>query len=147
MVMTASLCSATSSGVATSLAPASISALALSAVRFHTVTLWPTSISRAAIAAPMRPSPAIPICIGASPCVLLRRARERRALVGGIMNAASATGQAGKTIGIVGLGIMGGAIAKNLADAGWQVIGFDIDATRCAEAKAAGVTIATGAAE
>jgi len=37
---------------------------------------------------------------------------------------------------------MGGAIAKNLAAAGWQVIGYDIDAARCAEAKAAGVEIA-----
>jgi len=45
-------------------------------------------------------------------------------------------------VGIVGLGIMGGAIAKNLAAAGWQVTGFDIDAARCAEAQAAGVTIA-----
>ena len=30
------------------------------------------------------------------------------------------------TVGIIGLGIMGGAIAKNLSAAGWQVIGFDI---------------------
>jgi 3-hydroxyisobutyrate dehydrogenase-like beta-hydroxyacid dehydrogenase len=49
-------------------------------------------------------------------------------------------------IGVIGLGIMGGSIAKNLAAAGWQVIGFDIDAARCAEAKAAGVEIAEGAA-
>ena len=47
-----------------------------------------------------------------------------------------------KTIGIIGLGIMGGAFAKNLVAAGWQVIGYDIDAARCAEAKAAGVEIA-----
>jgi 3-hydroxyisobutyrate dehydrogenase-like beta-hydroxyacid dehydrogenase len=59
------------------------------------------------------------------------------------MSAASAKGQ----VGIVGLGIMGGAIAKNLSSAGWQVIGFDIDAARCAEAKAAGVTIAKNAAD
>ena len=58
------------------------------------------------------------------------------------MNAAVAKGQ----VGIVGLGIMGGAIAKNLSAAGWQVIGYDIDAARCAEAKAAGVEIAAGAA-
>jgi putative dehydrogenase len=49
-------------------------------------------------------------------------------------------------IGVIGLGIMGGSIARNLAAAGWQVIGFDIDAARCAEAKAAGVEIAEGAA-
>ncbi len=49
-------------------------------------------------------------------------------------------------VGIIGLGIMGGSIAKNLAAAGWQVTGFDIDAARCAEAKAAGVEIADSAA-
>ena len=38
-----------------------------------------------------------------------------------------------KTVGIVGLGIMGGAIARNLVERGWRVIGFDIDAARCAE--------------
>ena len=37
---------------------------------------------------------------------------------------------------------MGGAIAKNLAAAGWQVVGFDIEKARCDEAKAAGVEIA-----
>ncbi len=50
-------------------------------------------------------------------------------------------------VGIVGLGIMGGAIAKNLSAAGWQVIGFDIAKERCAEAKAAGVEIAKSAAD
>jgi 3-hydroxyisobutyrate dehydrogenase-like beta-hydroxyacid dehydrogenase len=50
------------------------------------------------------------------------------------------------TVGIIGLGIMGGAIAKNLSAAGWQVIGFDIAKDRCAEAKAAGVEIAASAA-
>jgi 3-hydroxyisobutyrate dehydrogenase-like beta-hydroxyacid dehydrogenase len=35
-----------------------------------------------------------------------------------------------KTVGIVGLGIMGGAIARNLIDREWRVIGFDIDAVR-----------------
>jgi putative dehydrogenase len=38
-----------------------------------------------------------------------------------------------KTVGIVGLGIMGGAIARNLVERGWRVIGFDTDAARCAE--------------
>ncbi len=49
------------------------------------------------------------------------------------------------TIGIIGLGIMGGAFARNLAAAGWKVIGYDIDAARNAEAKAAGVEIAHSA--
>jgi 3-hydroxyisobutyrate dehydrogenase-like beta-hydroxyacid dehydrogenase len=34
------------------------------------------------------------------------------------------------TIGIVGLGIMGGAFAQSLAGAGWRVIGYDVDARR-----------------
>jgi 3-hydroxyisobutyrate dehydrogenase/glyoxylate/succinic semialdehyde reductase len=50
-----------------------------------------------------------------------------------------------KTVGIVGLGIMGSAIARNLLERGWRVIGFDIDATRCAELARAGVTIAADA--
>ena len=57
------------------------------------------------------------------------------------MNAAKPKGQ----VGIVGLGIMGGAIAKNLSAAGWQVIGHDIDANRCTEANHAGVEIAKDA--
>jgi putative dehydrogenase len=52
-----------------------------------------------------------------------------------------------KTVGIVGLGIMGGAIARNLVERGWRVIGFDTDAARCAELALAGVTIAGGVAE
>ncbi len=57
------------------------------------------------------------------------------------MTAAAAKGQDVRVVGIIGLGIMGGAIAKNLSAAGWRVIGHDLDAKRCAEAKAAGVTI------
>jgi L-threonate 2-dehydrogenase len=47
-----------------------------------------------------------------------------------------------KTVGIVGLGIMGGAIARNLVERGWRVIGFDTDASKRAELASAGVTIA-----
>jgi L-threonate 2-dehydrogenase len=49
------------------------------------------------------------------------------------------------TIGIIGLGIMGGAFARNLMAAGWNVIGYDIDAARNNEARAAGVEIAHSA--
>jgi 3-hydroxyisobutyrate dehydrogenase-like beta-hydroxyacid dehydrogenase len=47
-----------------------------------------------------------------------------------------------KTVGIVGLGIMGSAIAPNLVERGWHVIGFDIDPVRRAELARAGVAIA-----
>jgi putative dehydrogenase len=47
-----------------------------------------------------------------------------------------------RTVGIVGLGIMGGAIARNLVDRGWRVVGFDIDAGRRAELALANVVIA-----
>jgi L-threonate 2-dehydrogenase len=46
-----------------------------------------------------------------------------------------------KTVGIVGLGIMGGAIARNLIDRGWDVVGFDIDPARCTELAQANVKI------
>jgi L-threonate 2-dehydrogenase len=49
-----------------------------------------------------------------------------------------------KTVGIVGLGIMGGAIARNLVERGWRVIGFDTDASKRAELAAASVAIADG---
>jgi putative dehydrogenase len=47
-----------------------------------------------------------------------------------------------KTVGIAGLGIMGGAIARNLVDRGWRVIGFDTDPAKCAELAAARIVIA-----
>src|ERR1700694_5575420 len=47
-----------------------------------------------------------------------------------------------KTVGIIGLGIMGGAIGRNLIERGWSVVGFDTDAARCTELAAANVTIA-----
>jgi putative dehydrogenase len=52
-----------------------------------------------------------------------------------------------KTVGIVGLGIMGGAIAPNLVDRGWRVIGFDTDAAKRAELGAANVVIAEDVAQ
>src|SRR5580704_5086515 len=46
-----------------------------------------------------------------------------------------------KTVGIIGLGIMGGAIARNLVERGWRVIGFDTDPAKCAELAEAKVVI------
>ena len=51
------------------------------------------------------------------------------------------------TIGIIGLGVMGGAFAKNLCAAGWRVIGFDLSCARCREAKRYGTRIAHSAAD
>jgi putative dehydrogenase len=51
-----------------------------------------------------------------------------------------------KKVGVVGLGIMGGAFAHNLVKAGWQVIGFDADRARCRAMTRAGVRIAPDAA-
>src|SRR6202142_3559247 len=50
------------------------------------------------------------------------------------------------SVGIIGLGIMGGAFAKNLTAAGWRVVGYDISAARRREAARAGVEIARDAA-
>jgi len=47
-----------------------------------------------------------------------------------------------KTVGVVGLGIMGGSFARNLVAAGWRVVGYDIDAARRRELSKAGVEIA-----
>jgi len=50
------------------------------------------------------------------------------------------------TVGVIGLGIMGGAFGKNLAAAGWRVVGYDVRAARRREAQRAGVEIASSAA-
>jgi L-threonate 2-dehydrogenase len=49
-----------------------------------------------------------------------------------------------ETVGIIGLGIMGGAIATNLRKSGHPVVGFDIDPAACERARGEGVTIADG---
>jgi L-threonate 2-dehydrogenase len=49
------------------------------------------------------------------------------------------------TVGIIGLGIMGGAFAKNLTAAGWHVIGYDVSTARRREAQRAGVEITRSA--
>jgi putative dehydrogenase len=49
------------------------------------------------------------------------------------------------SVGIVGLGIMGGAFAQNLVKAGWRVVGYDIDPAACRAAARAGVEIARDA--
>ncbi len=46
-----------------------------------------------------------------------------------------------QTVGLIGLGIMGSAIATNLVDRGWTVYGHDINAERCHENATNGVKI------
>jgi putative dehydrogenase len=46
-----------------------------------------------------------------------------------------------KTVGIIGLGIMGGAIGRNLVERGWHVVGFDTDPAKCTELAEAGVAV------
>jgi 3-hydroxyisobutyrate dehydrogenase-like beta-hydroxyacid dehydrogenase len=50
-----------------------------------------------------------------------------------------------KTVGVIGLGIMGGSFSRNLVKAGWRVVGFDIDAAKRRELSRAGVEIAADA--
>ncbi len=51
------------------------------------------------------------------------------------------------TVGVIGLGIMGGSFAKNLAAAGWRVVGYDISAKARKTAERAGVEIAKSAVD
>ena len=50
-------------------------------------------------------------------------------------------------IGFVGMGTMGGPMARRLASSGFAVRGFDVSAERAKQAAAAGVTLTTGPAE
>ena len=47
------------------------------------------------------------------------------------------------TVGVIGLGNMGGAFARHLAAAGWRVLGFDIEEARRQAARDAGVETAS----
>jgi 3-hydroxyisobutyrate dehydrogenase-like beta-hydroxyacid dehydrogenase len=50
------------------------------------------------------------------------------------------------TVGVVGMGIMGGAFASNLVAAGWRVVGYDRNKKAVAAAKRAGVETVENAA-
>jgi len=58
-----------------------------------------------------------------------------------------ASGKKKGIVGIVGLGIMGGAFAQNLVAAGWRVIGYDIAPARRRAMARLGVEIAADAGE
>jgi putative dehydrogenase len=51
-----------------------------------------------------------------------------------------------RTVGVVGLGAMGGAVARNLVERGWSVLGYDPDPVRAAEARDTGVLVEENAA-
>jgi 3-hydroxyisobutyrate dehydrogenase-like beta-hydroxyacid dehydrogenase len=53
--------------------------------------------------------------------------------------------KAKRTVGIVGLGIMGGSFARNLIASGWRVVGFDTDAAKRKTLAKAGVEIVSDA--
>jgi 3-hydroxyisobutyrate dehydrogenase-like beta-hydroxyacid dehydrogenase len=53
--------------------------------------------------------------------------------------------KAKKAVGVIGLGIMGGAFSRNLIKSGWRVVGFDISAAKRKELARAGVEIASSA--
>jgi putative dehydrogenase len=66
----------------------------------------------------------------------------------GMGDASMAAAKKGKgTVGVIGLGIMGGSFARNLTKAGWRVVGYDLSAARRREAQAAGVEIAVSPAD
>src|SRR3978361_369887 len=49
-------------------------------------------------------------------------------------------------VGQIGLGIMGGAFAKHLTGAGFNVVGYDVDKRRCSELVRMGATIESSVA-
>lgn len=51
------------------------------------------------------------------------------------------------TVGVIGLGIMGGSFAGNLAAAGWRVVGYDVSPAARRAAARAGVEIASSAVD
>jgi L-threonate 2-dehydrogenase len=51
-----------------------------------------------------------------------------------------------RTVGVIGLGLMGGAMAGNLVAGGWRVVGYDIDAKAIAAARRKGIEVVEDAA-
>src|SRR5258706_15019691 len=87
----------------------------------------------------------LPYCPGSSPDAMLRSSDS-------ILRSSDSIPLEELTmrIGCVGLGTMGGPMARRLAAQGHQVTGYDVAAARAAQAREGGVTLATspaGAAE
>src|SRR5258708_7310107 len=138
MVMTASALRASSAGVAATAAPAAVTGFNLSAERFHTVTLCPTSMSRCAMAAPILPIPAIPICIGcALPVTFPLRCNSGRQRYG-IMRARERQSPRAAPSATLSLNAAAAAVW-------WRVVGSDFEAARRRAMARAGVEIADDA--
>jgi putative dehydrogenase len=58
---------------------------------------------------------------------------------------AASQGTSKGRVGVAGLGIMGGAMARNLRASGWHVVGYDVDGAITAGAARDGIEIATSA--
>jgi 3-hydroxyisobutyrate dehydrogenase-like beta-hydroxyacid dehydrogenase len=52
-----------------------------------------------------------------------------------------------RTVGLIGLGLVGSALAERFSRAGHAVVGFDTDAARCDQLRSRGGTVAGSAAE
>jgi 3-hydroxyisobutyrate dehydrogenase-like beta-hydroxyacid dehydrogenase len=52
-----------------------------------------------------------------------------------------------RTVGLIGLGLVGSALAERFSRAGYAVVGFDTDADRCDQLRARGGMVASTAAE
>ncbi len=122
--MTASALRASSAGVAAAVAPAAITGFNLSAERFHTATLCPTSMSRCAMAAPILPIPAIPICIGCALLVALPLRCNSGRRPYGIMRARERQSPGAAPRGHIELERSGGrrvaSAARLIGNGGWQ---------------------------
>jgi 3-hydroxyisobutyrate dehydrogenase-like beta-hydroxyacid dehydrogenase len=53
----------------------------------------------------------------------------------------------GKTVGMVGLGLLGSALSERFLAAGFAVVGYDLDPARCEELGTRGGTVAASAAD
>src|SRR5947207_13278366 len=131
--MTTSTALVSSAGVFATAAPAWAVGLVFSAVRFHTISVWPTSISRAPMFEPMLPMPAMPIRITRCPSlhpVLDLIQRRNRAIVIEIAAGRAAHADtadrfiachdgdaAGREIDVRQAGEPGGGHARRLGDA------------------------------
>ncbi len=78
---------------------------------------------------------------------MAKTAKSKKASTKSGSKAIAPARQSKGTVGIVGLGIMGGAFARLLKKAGWRVVGYDLSAARRLAAKDRGIKILRNATE